>query len=101
MSLEKSGGFRSRTPKAQQEPAKQKPQARKSPSKKAPARGQGQSQGQRQGQSSGKGGGNRKPPAQAREVRALGVDKREKLRLRCLIVCVPVRRMPTWCCHDC
>lgn len=84
MSLEKSGGFRSRTPKAQQEPAKQKPQARKSPSKKAPARGQGQSQGQRQGQSSGKGGGNRKPPAQAREVRALGVDKPREIAFEVL-----------------
>ncbi|BAU95943.1 tRNA and rRNA cytosine-C5-methylase [Corynebacterium suranareeae] len=64
MSLEKSGGFRSRTPKAKQAPKKQ------APKKQAPAKGRA--------------GGNRKPPAQARELRALGVDKPREIAFEVL-----------------
>lgn len=69
MSLEKSGGFRSRTPKAKQ--ASSKPASpKRSAAPKRPARGQG--------------GSNRKAPAQPREVRALGVDKPREIAFEVL-----------------
>lgn len=91
MSLEKSGGFRSRTPKAQEAPAaKQAPAAKRG----APAKGAGgQSRGQGRGASKkaparatgrASGNSNRKAPAQPRELRALGVDKPREIAFEVL-----------------